>query len=253
MNTRNPSFSVPVDVTNPGQFFACCGLLELAYRLWRDAEGWFEQDVFHLYVPKESNNPRNTIVSELCNSELESDETLADSKIAAVLLRSFSFTVDWWIDMKGNKTPLKLWAGRQTSKQIIETLQSAIKNIETLSTEELFQVACPLTRRFGVDPRAAWNALDVGFSPNEQSMKVATFPAVELLAAVGLQGFRPAKINRERFHYATWSIPLPAVVARVASLGILPEQYVQKYRFGIAQRGSYKGFDYATLATGGSI
>ena len=29
------SFSVNVDPTNPGQFFACCGLLELADRLWQ--------------------------------------------------------------------------------------------------------------------------------------------------------------------------------------------------------------------------
>ena len=36
-----PSFAVWVDVTNPGQFFACCGLLELAHRFWPGAEGWF--------------------------------------------------------------------------------------------------------------------------------------------------------------------------------------------------------------------
>src|ERR1700747_1484984 len=37
-----------VDVTNPGQFFACCGLLELAYRLCPGAEGWFEGSAFHV-------------------------------------------------------------------------------------------------------------------------------------------------------------------------------------------------------------
>ena len=35
------SITVAVDPTNPGQFFACCGLLELADRLWPGAEGWF--------------------------------------------------------------------------------------------------------------------------------------------------------------------------------------------------------------------
>jgi len=29
-----PNITVNVDVTNPGQFFAYCGLLELADRLW---------------------------------------------------------------------------------------------------------------------------------------------------------------------------------------------------------------------------
>ena len=35
---------IPVDVTNPGQFFACCGLLELADRLWAGVEGSFCQN-----------------------------------------------------------------------------------------------------------------------------------------------------------------------------------------------------------------
>jgi CRISPR-associated protein Csb3 len=33
---------IPVDLTNPGQFFACCGFLELASPFWPDADGWFE-------------------------------------------------------------------------------------------------------------------------------------------------------------------------------------------------------------------
>ena len=43
---------VNVDPTNPGQFFACCGLLELADRLWPGAEGWFAG--FPNAFPKES-------------------------------------------------------------------------------------------------------------------------------------------------------------------------------------------------------
>src|SRR6476646_6115922 len=35
------SIHVVMDPANPGQFFACCGLLELADRLWPGAEGWF--------------------------------------------------------------------------------------------------------------------------------------------------------------------------------------------------------------------
>lgn len=37
------SIQVAVDPTNPGQFFACCGLLELADRLWPGAEAWFAE------------------------------------------------------------------------------------------------------------------------------------------------------------------------------------------------------------------
>ena len=50
MNRPIPSIRVKVDVTNPGQFFACCGLLELADRLWPGAEGWFEEGHFAFLV-----------------------------------------------------------------------------------------------------------------------------------------------------------------------------------------------------------
>ena len=43
MTKVEPTIRIPVDLTNPGQFFACCGLLELASRLWPGAEGWFEK------------------------------------------------------------------------------------------------------------------------------------------------------------------------------------------------------------------
>ena len=43
-----PKIRVNVDPTNPGQFFACCGLLELADRLAPGTEGWFAKDRFEL-------------------------------------------------------------------------------------------------------------------------------------------------------------------------------------------------------------
>lgn len=41
MRTADPSIRVKVDPCNPGQAFACCGLMELADRLCPEAEGWF--------------------------------------------------------------------------------------------------------------------------------------------------------------------------------------------------------------------
>src|SRR6266481_6083629 len=42
------AIKIEIDLMNPGQFFACCGLLELADRLWGAAEGWFDGTVFGL-------------------------------------------------------------------------------------------------------------------------------------------------------------------------------------------------------------
>ncbi len=39
---------ITVDPANHGQFLACCGLLELADRLWPATEGWFEKGKFCL-------------------------------------------------------------------------------------------------------------------------------------------------------------------------------------------------------------
>ena len=48
MNQMRPTIRIQVDPTNPGQFFACCGLLELADRLWPGSEAWFDYDRFSL-------------------------------------------------------------------------------------------------------------------------------------------------------------------------------------------------------------
>jgi CRISPR-associated protein Csx14 len=41
MITPDPDLTLAVTPRNPGQFFACCGVLELASRLWPGSEGWF--------------------------------------------------------------------------------------------------------------------------------------------------------------------------------------------------------------------
>jgi CRISPR-associated protein Csx14 len=250
MSTPNPSLSVRVDVSNPGQFFACCGLLELVHRLWPLAEGWFVADRFHISA---YNTPGTDVLgaclAKLRESTLSTDDSRGEKAIRPVHVThtdGINLTLDWWIDRIGNKTALKLWAGQQTSVGIMRTLCGALRKPNNVPPGELFEAGQPLTGRFGVDPRAAWNPLDVGFSPNKQQMEVSTYPAVELLAAIGLQGFRPREAEKGRWRYASWSIPLPPPVARAACAGVVPAGEVYRYRFEIATRGSYKGFDFAT-------
>jgi CRISPR-associated protein Csx14 len=254
MKTPEPTFSVNVDVTNPGQFFACCGLLELAHRFWPvdgkwlGCEGWFEKGTFHVTAP--SGEQSDALTDALAHCALEPDRSRPDKALWPMCLREFGLMLDWWIDSSGQKTPLKLWAGQQTSLGIVEQLREAITQLSGRPVTSMFDADTPLTGRFGVDPRAAWQALDVGFSPNEQGMEVATYPLVELLAAAGLQGFRPVSENGS-LCYATWNVPLSACVGRAACAGLIPAGNGQRYRFRIAARGSYKGFEYA-IPTGGN-
>ena len=60
------SFRVHVDPTNPGQFFACCALLEFSGRLDPDAQGWFEDGDFCV---SSSHNLSETL-QEITHAEL---------------------------------------------------------------------------------------------------------------------------------------------------------------------------------------
>jgi len=246
MNATEASFSVNVDAANPAQFFACCGLLELAARAWPGAEGCFHHGVFSVFAPAASENALAELVQRLASSPLHADDLRGDSATRPVTLAAFDITLDWWIRPRGAKTPLKLWAGQQSALTIAETLRLALAEMNSIDGARVFDQAQALTGRFGLDPRSAWNALDVGFSPNDQGMQVATFPAVELLAAVGLQRFPPVQAAQGEWHYSLWNVPLSPAVARAAAAGSVPSIFVEARAFRIIRRsGSYKGFDFA--------
>lgn len=244
MNNDSSRMAVNVDVTNPGQFFACCGLLELAHRLWPGAEGWFEKDQFHVVIKEKQQNLFCQLLDRLRTATFESDKNRGEDKIHPICINQWNLYLDWWLDTSGKSNSFKLWAGQQSFESIILNLQAALKEINLLNAENILNVSMPLSGRFGFDPRAAWNAIDVGYSPNEQQMKVNTFPIVEILAAVGIQGFRPAQ-DKNDYYYSTWNRPLPTLTARIAASGRLPIGNTRTFRFQIVSRGNYKGLDYA--------
>jgi len=70
MMCEQPTLAVKVDVTNPGQFFACCGLLELGHRLWRGAEGWFTESCFNIGAGECRPGALASLLDELGRSKL---------------------------------------------------------------------------------------------------------------------------------------------------------------------------------------
>ena len=103
-----------------------------------------------------------------------------------------------------------------------------------------------MSGRFGFDAQAAWNALDAGYSPNDQSQPVATRPALELLALIGLQRFKPVVLKDFQFEYSTWGKPLEPASARVAACGLLAVPPSSRFRAKVVRRGKYGGLSYAT-------
>lgn len=103
-----------------------------------------------------------------------------------------------------------------------------------------------MTGRFGFDPAAAWEALDVGFSPDEQGVPVQTSPATEILAAIGLQRCRPVMAEKRGrwFTYRPWCAPIEIAVAPAALSGA--GSSTGAYEFPVLMRNAqYGSFGWA--------
>ena len=264
------NITIPVDPTNPGQFFACCGLLELADRVWPWAEVTgefspprFQRSVFCISARVALSS------SALLKLLVNCDRTTVDpyqpirgsdgkpvkdaKKTKPVLLRPndswgcepFSLRLSWWLDeLAGRQTRFKTWSAHNSAEGLIADLSSQI-GADDINDENLLEQRAGMTSRLGLDPRSSWNTLDTGFSPNDQRLPVDTYPATEVLAAVGLQTFRPAA-SPNGYVYAIWTHPIPVIVARAAASGNLNIEGITRYCFDVASRGRFKYFTDAS-------
>lgn len=262
MSNSDP-IRINVDVSNPGQFFACCGLLELAERLWPGAEGWFDTTIFNLRtdgtlreiltrlirdVPRQlgsvcGNVPVKPIIAPL--------ELTLDGGASPTLV------IDFWMRVaivKGkvqavSNPPWNCWSGQQTPLRIWLPLRDALQQVLAKSSDEellsLFTLQSPLKGRFGFDSVAAWNTLDLGFSPNDQGIAVNSSPASELLSAIGIQRFRPVvSADRSAISYATWSVPAgPLVASAMACLAVFGQG--TRHELPVISRGQYAALGHA--------
>ncbi len=253
MNTNHhPAIRVHVDPTNPGQFFACCGLLELAHRLWDGAEGWFKQGMFYLR-PFERGEDRtlSSLLHEISKTPLKQIDPEDDFSSPMELPSPFALRIDWWKDERTGGDQLKVWAGSMRSVRIARAMQATLSQTE-LHNEGLFEYGAVVydpqepdkkVEPFYFDTRRGSNALaiDIGFMPDSLSMTTVAYPTVEFLCLVGLQRFRPKPTATRRvFDYFAWLVPLGIEVAPLAASGVLSLVDGQGYRFQIAFRTDQK-------------
>ncbi len=266
-----PNITVKVDVTNPGQFFACCGLLELADRLWPGAEvtadftlPQFERSQFKLFSTCHLDT--QMIVKALCTAKrkpldpyqpIKKDGKLVKdvSKIKPIQLdiandddlqnEPVSLRLSWWLDelVGQQRDDFKLWSAHVSSESLIEDMANAIR-VENINDQNVLEYSIGMSGRIGLDTRSSWNTLDEGFSPNNQSLPVETYPAAELLAAIGLQTFVP--VEDDGYIYTCWTTRLPVAVARAAVCGCVSLPGASQYRFQIGRRGRFGYFTKAS-------
>lgn len=269
MSNSDP-IRIKVDVSNPGQFFACCGLLELADRLWPGAEGWFDATIFNLRTDGTLREILARLISEVPR---ELDSVCGDIPVKPIIAPvaltvdgrgSQALVIDFWMQVrivKGkvqaiSNPPWNFWSGQQTPLRIWRPLRDGLRRILAHNSDEelldLFALQCPLKGRFGFDSVAAWNALDLGFSPNDQGMAVNSSPASELLSAIGIQRFRPVvSDDRSTISYSTWSVPAGAIIASTMSC-VAIHGYGTCYELRVVSRGQYAALGHAQLKQGDS-
>lgn len=276
MNTPNPNIRINVDPTNPGQFFACCGLLEVADRLWPGAEGWFEQRHFCMTcggtlsqlldaladckmtnTMTDAQHARFKAITAMSVKERKAIPGVEEeAKALDKLLREahivfgtpFKITLDWFADNFAGGSRFKTWAGRQSVLDIATSMKDVLQGSDWRNEDCLTFSAreCGLPFNFDSDLGAQGGAIDVGFSFDPLAGSALTRigsmarPALELLAFIGLQRFRPEEIKGEnRFLYTAWNGPLAIEVASPAVCGALPIVGANRYEFRLLYRTKY--------------
>ncbi len=273
--------SIPVDLFNPGQVFACLGFLEAADVLCGDSEGGFdwsdEAEVkFYLRAAGEQ-NPFETVLEFLAKAKAkavapegwrpkkEPTEGKAKEKLGEELCRQKKSEVfpsaspdtssampiqitngkkqivfGHWAD-GSSRNEFKLYAGNRAALDIATAMLSGTfdkpkkgQTIGTLETsgiaqiwadqkdnliERPFSVTTPMGGSFNFDPRGGWTSIDAGYSPNDQKHKITASPAVELLAAWGLENARPDEYQTRKVRYSVWEESLPPMLARAVFCG----------------------------------
>lgn len=270
-----PSICVKVDVTNPGQYFACCGLLELCDRISPGAVGWFERasGTFCIETTDDSFTPNDLLSTlagcGLCNimssdeldrlkhlksrrvKDLSSGEKLEKKSLESlrresplVLGAPFKLRLDWFHDSRAGGSRFKTWAGQQSVIDIATTMLEPITQSAYDEVEPDEWLSHPhghsLTFNFDADASVQGAPLDVGFSLDPLGMSSNSKPLLEFACFVSLQRFRPASVSGEnKYVYATWDVPLSPNVASIVAAGIVPALADQRFAFPLLYRTKY--------------
>ena len=229
--------SIPVDLANPGQVFACLGFVEVAETLLDVVEGGFDwqdrDEVRFRLAAADDEDPIVRVLRFLDDATVKSvappnspnrtekwgvdtmpSESSAfpfrDPRSPATLPARLEDTagnlivIDHWGD-ETRRDKVKFWAGSGGSPgaRFVRDALDLVRGRMVENALDPFALTAPQSSSLRFDWRRDYVPLDAGFSPNEhkKDMAMQGYPAVELLAAVGLTHARPLRHTKLEYSY----------------------------------------------------
>lgn len=247
--------TIPVDLMNPGQVFACLGIIELADILlgtpaatfdWRGDRGtlfrvsadgteppvkraisFLMEAAIVPQAPAYSANPDGWNpkwggpVEILDRSEPFPFPDPQSPATLPVALRDDSgneVVIDYWGDAT-RRDNVKFWAG-SSGKPGAAFARDAIclaRDKMHQFVDDPFSLSAVQTSSFRFDWRRDYVPVQDGFSPNAHgdAIKMVGFPLVEIFAAIGMTHARPSRINKLEYRYGVLGGDKDALLAPI--------------------------------------
>lgn len=224
--------SIPVDLFNPGQVFACIGFAEAADVLLGDAEACFDWSNraaarFHLRASGVDNPVEHVLrflsQAEVCAEAPSKSSNLGawvkswgsqprelpagtpypspdpDSPATLVALLTESereLRIYHWADTLRDNVKFWAGAGGYPGAALTRDAIELIRREAVSSASDPFSFAVPQSSSFRLDWRRDYIPIDAGFSLNAHAtIQTVGYPLVELLGAIGLTHARPRRLK----------------------------------------------------------
>lgn len=229
--------SIPVDLFNPGQVFACLGFLEATEVLLGNAEGGFdwscEADVRFVIRADGVDNPIDKVLQFLATATVSAlaptGSNLSAKKWdvatveidanapcsygvpqspatlpAALVANGSIIMIDHWGDVT-NRDAAKFWAGSggYPGAALARDALDLVRDCSPGAVGDPFAFCKPQSSSYRFDWRRDYIPIDAGFSPNDHAdIRMMGYPLVEMLAAIGLGSARPRRIHKLEYRYS---------------------------------------------------
>jgi len=232
---------IPVDLLNPGQVFACVGFLEAADSLLGGAQGnfdWQDQSgVEFVMSANGSRNPFEEILAFLSQATVcsiaraDSQNSTEKWNVPTLLLDEdapFPFPdppspatlpallrddsgrqimIGHWGDTT-DRHNVKFWAGAggYPGAALTRDALNLIRQLPRTAASDPFSISAQQSSSFRFDWRRDYVSMSIGFSPNDHDeMTMLGYPVVEVLAAIGVENARPARVHKLEYRYGVVS------------------------------------------------